>query len=255
MSDTVLIDRIPTLELFRAMLDGAQHERILRVTGTEKMGKTRLLREYRRIAEQDYHTRCALIDLRSKLQNHDDFLYAISQQIGVAYFPKYHAVHDDLAQQTSIQVSNIRLILSQFTARSEQDEDRVERQRRRLTDAFVQDLQMMPPSLPVVLLFDAFEQANDTIQAWLNEQFLLGVCQLPHVYVVFAGRQLPEPLASWQSTCCSHELPPVGLEDHRRYCIEIGINVSDETLVAFHTAFDGRPGYFVEFASKLAMGA
>ena len=110
----------------------------------------------------------------------------------------------------------------------------------------------MPPGLSVVLLFDAFEQADPAIQIWLNEQLVSGLCRLRHVYTVLAGRELPEATVTWQGECHSHVLPAVAPEAHKQFCADVGIRVPDDTVLAFHRVFDGKPGLFAEYALKLA---
>ena len=79
MSDTTLIDRKPAVNHFVNMLDGTLHKRVLRITGSEKMGKSRLLREYYYISREQWRAQCTLSDLRSKLQSFDDTLFVTTQ--------------------------------------------------------------------------------------------------------------------------------------------------------------------------------
>ena len=251
-----MIGRKPAVERFRQMLSGSLHERILRVSGAEKMGKSRLMREYRRIAINEFRAQCALIDLRPQLQkqNHGDVLEAISQQLGSTYFPKYRAVRDKISTQNTVQVRGVTQIFSKLFIRSESDEDVAENQRRRLTEAILEDLQTIPSQLLILLLLDSFEQAEAPVRAWINNQLLTGLSGLPNMYTVVAGRQLPEPHAAWQDIASEYDLPQVGEEDYLKYCTSIGIVPEDSVIKAFHRAFEGKPGLFVEVASKLGRG-
>ncbi len=88
MSENLLIGRSLATDRFREMLAGSRRERILRVTGDEKMGKSRLMREYRHIAEEEFRAQSALIDLRSQLKkkNQGNVLDTVCQQIGLTSF-------------------------------------------------------------------------------------------------------------------------------------------------------------------------
>ena len=120
-----------------------------------------------------------------------------------------------------------------------------------VTSKFCQDLLFSNLANPLVLLFDTFEGASPEIQNWLNEQFIASALQIPKVYLVIAGRSLPELPSNWQDVCESFSLLQVELDDHIAYCKNLGITASEEIIQAFHTAFDGTPGLFAEYASKL----
>ena len=80
MSDTILIDRVSVSKAFTLMLEG-NGTRVLRITGAEKMGKSRLLREFRKLSSKNWDGCCVLIDLRSKFQSYSDIVFQITQQI------------------------------------------------------------------------------------------------------------------------------------------------------------------------------
>jgi len=249
MPNLPLIDRQPAINLFRAMLGGKRRERILRLVGDPKMGKTHMLRVYRHTAEEEFGARCALIDLRSKVQDSSDLLHAAVQQLGSSCFESYQTIHDEWARRPHVQIRGLTALLSIVLLRSERTGQTEQLQRQRLTRAFSRDLAAAPATPPIVLLFDAFEQADRSVQAWLDDDLMVGLSRIPHVWVVVAGRTLPAPLATWQDTCCLHQLLPVSLDDHRWYCTNIEADLSDDQIVAFHVAFDGKPGLFVELVT------
>jgi len=249
MPDILLIDRKPAMNHFVNMLDGTSTKRVLRITGPEKMGKSRLLREYSRLSKEHWRAQCALSDLRSKLQGFDDILFNITQHIGSVYFPNYRATQGERTQPR-IEISRLSQLFSLLNINMAENKTSEEQHRRRITSAFMQDLHLMPPNIPVILLFDAYEEASANIQDWINEQLISGLIQLPNVYIVLAGRNLPEVPQTWLDVCFSYELPPVLFEDQKDYCIRVGIDLEDDVIRAFHEAFDGRPGLFAEYTSK-----
>jgi hypothetical protein len=250
MPDTFLIDRHPAVALLHAMLTGQRPEHILRLTGEAKMGKSHLLRRYRRTAQHEHQARCALIDLRFHLQGYDDLMYAIAQQLGTEHFAHYQTAQDELVRRPQMEVNRLTALLSRVSLGAAGDKDTASTQRRRFTTAFLQDLEALPSSPPVLIMFDVFEGAAPSIRDWLHEHLLTGLCRLPHVWTVVAGRSLPEPLISWCDTCHTHELPSVSLEDHRRYCRHIGAELSDEIIEVLHNVLDGKPGLFVEMVAS-----
>jgi hypothetical protein len=245
----IIIDRQPAINLYRAVLEGERRECILRLIGESKMGKTHMLRVYRHIAEQEYNARCAVIDLRSRLYDCGDLLHLVAQQLGLPNFENYQAAHDKLASQPQMQVSGLMALLSRVSLRAEGAREAEQYQRRWLTAAFLQDLEAIPRGSPIVLLFDAFEQADRLVQDWLNESMLPGLSRITNVRVVVAGQTLPKPPATYHDVCCTHELPPVSLDDHRLYCARIRANLSDEQIEVLHRVLDGKPGLFVELVA------
>lgn len=252
MSDSILVDRIEVINIFNSMVDAAQPAHVLRMTGSEKMGKSRLMREFRHIAEDQWHAKCALVDLRSTAQDYNDILFSITEQLGIEYFPNYKSVRENLSTQPRVEVGRVNQLLSALTIYTEHSENIEAQQKRRLTSSLLQDFKAIPSNSRIVLLLDAFEQASISVQSWINEQLVIGLCRLRNIYIVLAGRTLPQPPVNWEDTCHSYDLLAVSLNHHREYCIKLGIKVSDDTLSAFHEAFEGKPGLFVEYASKLS---
>lgn len=252
MSDSFLMDRETTVSIFRGMIEQKSSEHVFRIIGLEKMGKSRVLREFYNISKYEYHAFSALVDLRSKLQNFADLLFVICEQLGSDHFINFHNIHNDIiAQRKGVEISRTTLIFSTLKVDDKNNKLQDDILRRQLTNAFLKDISSFPFSVPLVFLFDAFEQADESIQDWINEQLLVGLCQLSNVYVVIAGRQLPEPPISYFHSCKFHELIAVEFEAHKKYCVQVGIDIDEQIINAFYTAFEGRPGLFVEYASKL----
>jgi hypothetical protein len=250
MRDTKLLDRHIPVVIFKKMLEGESQESILRLIGSEKMGKSRILREFYYISKNDYIASCALIDLRSKLQSYSELMYGVIEQLGHENFQRYISLQEQFSDQRAVVVSRLGMLFSNLVIRNEQNMKVEETQRLQLTTAFLLDLESLQSIKPVILLFDAFEQGNETTKLWITEQLLIGLCQLPNVHVVIAGRDLPEPLISYNNKCKTHELLPVELDAHLAYCHELGVNLNEPTIIAFVAAFDGNPGLFVEYTSK-----
>ncbi|MEW5873062.1 MAG: hypothetical protein AB1894_27635 [Chloroflexota bacterium] len=254
MSDTQLMDRGATLDLFRSMLNRQRPERYLRLLGTQKMGKSRMLREFRQIARSELGAYCALIDLRTDSQNQVDHLFFMCQQIGAGRFTCFQSVHQEYVERRAVNVTGVKQLFSSLSIRAEQDKSAEEHIRRRLTNAFLQDASSLAAEGRVVLLFDTFDEADTGLQAWLNEQLLPGLYSLENSWVVFAGRSVPEPLTNCQDICLTHELPPVEERHFMEHCSRQGIPVTQEEIATCHRVFNGAPGFFADMAPNLHRG-
>ena len=252
MSEIILIDRLPAINKFMIMLEGSSNKRILQIKGIEKMGKSRLLREYRKLSEKQ-KKHCALIDLRSQFQSCSDIIFQITQQLPFSSWNNFIETQNQLRSAAKVEIKGIYLLLSAMSInisdQKKEDNDNYDRQR--ITSAFCRDLHSANLTSPLIILFDTFESSPPEIQYWLNEQFLAAVLQVPYIYLVFAGRSLPDLQSNWEDICDLYVLPPATLEDHVTYCNSLGIKTSKEIIEAFYGVFEGVPGLFAEYASKL----
>lgn len=253
MSETVLIDRVQAIKLFSEMLEGTKNIRVLRIIGAGKMGKSRLLREFRKLMREKWTGNCALIDLRSKFQSYGDIVFQISQQVSIVGYTNFLNTQQQLSSAPKVEVTKSNLLFSTMSVNMpDQRSDSVEEYaRQKITSAFCKDISMATLGQPIVLLFDTFDGATVNIQNWLNEQVLVALFQIPKIYIVIAGRELPDLPNILTDNSETYVLPSVSLDDHMSYCSSIGLNVSKEVVEAFHEVFDGIPGLFSEYASKL----
>jgi hypothetical protein len=251
MGDVQLIDRIEATDIFRAMLSRKSDYRILCITGSEKMGKSRLMREYMQLAEGEFNAHAALVDLRSSMLSYSDVLSRASEQIGIPYLPHYQAARDDLSRKSSININRMTQILSVILANRDGDENASLHQRDRLASAFINDVQLLSQRTRVVLLFDAFDEAPTKILNWIHEHLAVSLSRVLNVFVVIAGRTLPAAATTWQHLSQTYPLPPVEVEIYLQYCAATGIQISEDHIRTLHRAIDGKPGYFAEMASRL----
>jgi hypothetical protein len=255
MSETVLIDRVPALKKFVDMLAGTSSDRrILRIMGAEKMGKSRLLREFRKSSYELYNAHCALVDLRSKFQSYEDVLYQIVQQVTSIEFKSFTDLQNQMSSPTpKVEISGLRLLLSAMTVNlhGESNSSTEIQNRQRLTSSFCRDILSAGLRTPLVIQFDTFDSASPKIQDWLNDQLISSLLQIPNLYIIIAGRTLLDVPSGWVDVCDSYFLPPASLEDHKNYCKSLGIDTSEEVIKALHEVFEGIPGLFAEYASKL----
>lgn len=253
MSETILIDRIQAVQKFNNMLESSSTTRILRIIGEGKMGKSRLLQEFGKLSREKWNAHCAFINLRSKLQGYSKILFEIKVQIPVSDYANFLETQQQILSNPKVEIEKVNLIFSSLSVnmpdqKRNSDDEHIKQQ---ITSSFCKDLHNASLDYPIVLLFDTFDNAGRNVQNWLNEQFFLEIKQIPHVYLVLAGRSLPEPHDALLDVCETYTLPPVTLDDYISYCDHLGINASREIVEAFHNVFNGTPGLFVEYAPKL----
>ena len=117
MSDTILIDRVPAIKMFTFMLEG-HGTRVLRITGAEKMGKSRLLREFRKLSSENWNSCCVLIDLRSKFQSYSDIVFQITQQIPGLEFNNFFETWQKIQSDPKVEIKRTNLLLSALLHRN-----------------------------------------------------------------------------------------------------------------------------------------
>lgn len=250
MSEAILIDRVPAIQRFSDMIEGTSNKRILRIVGIENMGKSRLLREFQLMSDRKWKAHCALVDLRSKYQSYSDIVFQVVQQISSIEYKNFFDTQQRLLEGPKVDMKGLRLLLSSISI-TMQEHKNDDYDRQLLTSSFCKDLRLAEVGCPIVLLFDTFEGASQKIQDWLTEQLLTSLIQIPNVFVVIAGRSLPEPPSTWRDSCLLFELLPVSLDDSISYCKRLGINADVDIIKAFHDAFEGSPGLFSTYAPKL----
>lgn len=248
--DTILMDRQDEIRLYKQMIRQEVPKRVLLIKGEPKMGKSHLMRELRRIAQQERQL-CALVDIRTRGQSYRDILKLIVQEVGYAYFKRYeekasqlpsHSAPAAIISDDSLAAMMSLLLMAQTQAAQDSGKRQDE-----LTQAFLEDLRLMPPLLPVILLLDAFEEANTETQLWIYQELIIGLYKLPNVLTVVAGRKLLEPEGTWQEASITTELTEVTIEDYKAYCSNMGASdLTEEYILAFHRGLKGRPGSFAE---------
>lgn len=249
--ESKLIDRLEAIDVFKIMISGSEKYRHLRLFGIQKMGKSRMLREYREIALREFNTDCAFIDLRLKTREPIDLLCVICDQIGIDNFPKFHEVYDNYLSQPVIKVEGIRQFLSVFDIKDTKGKSQVEHFRRRMLTAFIQDLKVIPVDQKLLFILDQFDEGDPFVTTWLNEHFMSAIYSFANIFIIFAGRTLPEPMTTYEDICVSYELPPVTKNECKNYCEDEKIAVSDNQVDTLHRAFKGAPGFFVETVNNL----
>lgn len=246
------IDTHEAVRLFHQLMqsDIERQLRILYLTGEAHMGKSHLIKKvFPILAEQEYHARCIMFDLRNPVQDIPEILHLACEQVGRENCRGYYTVLQEIMNHpkreetlsqvlTNVASPNISYnFLNAIRLRSE-----------RLTTQFLMDLSRLQ-NKPIVLLFDTVDSASEHVQSWLIRSFLAKLSLLPHVRIVVAGRVLPEPLGEYMDLLHVHLLSRVkDEEEYIAYCQQRNVPLVEEAIRSLAYECEYIPGLF---ASRL----
>lgn len=244
------------LDIFHELMQTNSNQRVLRLIGQAKLGKSHLLTKvFPALARQEQATcRHAILDLRSQAQGVPDVLHSACAQLGDAGFAGYLAEYRAWRNRPRIEASGLQALLSKISifAQSEAEESR--RVIPDLTRAFVNDLRARPQQ-PVLLLFDAVDNAADATRDWLMDMLLVQLASLPHVRCVVAGRTLPDAAGGYAAVCGHYELQPVQEENaYIHFCQSLGMRLVEQSIRDFARASGYKPGFFAELTEPFQTG-
>lgn len=243
-----LIDRQETLDLFKQLMQSEGELRILRLIGEAKLGKTHLVtRVFPDLAKEDFQARCCVIDLRNKTQEIGDVLHNMYRLLGgESLFPDYYSCYREWLHRPRVNLQRVISFLSTMRINSPDSTNEQKIMIRDLTDGFANDLQNLNQQ-PIVLLFDAVEQADDYTQAWIIDNLLMQLAQIDHVRIVLAGQSIPEPAGNYAMKCFSYELLPIQDEEaYIHYCKQVGAVLEEQSIRDIAQVLDYNPGLFVD---------
>jgi hypothetical protein len=245
------INHQPVIELFIELMQLNSEARALRLLGDGNLGKTHFVKTiFPGIARQQYHARCAVVDLiggRGPIA----VLHDICGQIGgEKAFPKFHAAYRKWQNRPA---SRLQPFLSIFQTHLEQEASEDARWTNRLSTEFAADLAYLRDA-NIVLLFDVVDAANPNTRQWLIDTLLAQVLPLSHLRAVLGGRTMPEAPGSYATLCCSYELQPVTDEEaYISFCREIGVDLVEQKIRETARACEYKPGNFVGLVAPKSM--
>ncbi len=250
------IDGEEILDIFHQLMQTNSDQRVLRLMGQAKLGKSHLLTKVFPVLAQQEQAACrhAILDLRSQAQGVPDVLHSACGQLGDEDFGGYLAEYKAWRNRPRIEATGLQALLSKISisARDETDESR--RVIPDLTLAFVNDLRRRPGQ-PVLLLFDAVDNAAEATRVWLMDSLLVQLAGLPHVRCVVAGRTLPDAAGAYAMACYSYELRPVTEENaYIRFCELHETGLVEQSIRDIARACGYSPGLFAELAQSYRTG-
>lgn len=250
------IDGDEILAIFHELMQPDSPERVLRLMGQAKLGKSHLLTKvFPGLARKEQAAcRHAILDLRSQAQGVPDVLHSACAQLGDAGFAGYLAEYRAWRERPRVEAKNLQAIFSIFSVSAHGETDEIRRVVPDLTRAFVNDLRARPQQ-PVLFLFDAVDNAAEATRDWLMDTLLVQLAALPHVRCVVAGRTLSDAAGGYAVACLSYELRPVIEDDaYIRFCQLQKIDLPEQSIRHFAKAFGYLPGLFAEYTQPFRLG-
>jgi hypothetical protein len=244
------------LALFHELMQPDSDQRVLRLMGQAKLGKSHLLTKvFPTLARQEQAAcRHAILDLRSQAQGVPDVLHSACGQLGDESFGGYLTEYKTWRDRPRIETRGLQALLSKISISAHGEADEIRRVIPDLTLAFVNDLRNRPQQ-PVLLLFDAVDNAAEPIRDWLMDSLLVQLAPLPHVRCVAAGRTLPDAAGGYAAVCEHYELQPVKEDEaYIRFCQLYGIVMVEQSIRDFARGCGYAPGLFAELTQSFRAG-
>jgi len=121
----------------------------------------------------------------------------------------------------------------------------------RLEEEFFQDLRQM--NQPILLILDTFNEASETLAQWMAGSFLAWVSDTSNVWVVVAGKQVPQPTGEWLR-CTKHcRLKRIVDEDAwYKFAKDSGLPFNRDQVGMAVKIFEGLPSEIVKTLEELA---
>jgi hypothetical protein len=244
MYDT--INTYGVIREFRQMMLPNSPNRVMRLIGDGKMGKSHLLTKVLpSLSRQEFQAGCSILDLRNSLHSVPDILHMACSQLGTSNFDGYYEAHQSWMNRPKVEVKGLLAKFSRIDISAKDNQEDTRSRDRQLTTKFVHDLTNIHSEL--LLLFDSVSDASAQMQSWLLDTFLIQVAPLSHVRVIMAGRTLPEAHGSYAYLCQSYHLRPVtDVEEYITYCKRLESTLSEQSIRDFAHACDYTPGMFAE---------
>lgn len=250
------LNRDDELKAFAAILAGTRLESALWVNGESGSGKTSLLTEFRRLARETGRI-TVLIDFKGGSTDVFMILAKLCDGLGPHDFPTCRQALSQRQVRVDPTISgNMGLGRTEIHQTIHLSTFSLEEQRRQThhcTTTFFDELRRRSAPAPV-LLFDTCQDAPPDTLAWLWNLFLFlaDPQRTPGLVVVVAGQRLPEPGSEWTDYCCRFHLSGLQPDLWCDYAQRIQAPLSEETVRAFHTRFQGLPAEMVNTLGMFA---
>lgn len=258
MSPSVHVDRREELALFEAIIAGSISHRGLLVTArppSDGMGKTALLKAFRKAVSSSSVTRMGCVDLKgadSVLQILEEFCVQLDGP-----FSRFHALRLQVLRPhitTVIENSRLRAVSFDIRTGTEPAADHSAISAGSLTEAFIADLDEYHDCALgqiTVIAFDTFEAANASVQRWVGSHLLPRLQSRPWLVLVVAGNEIPDLDLQADDLCELVVLEPLDIESVSEYLQMVGLGDSAETSRFVYAVTNGRPLEVVTIAAKL----
>lgn len=225
MTHTSAIDREKEILLYDSMLAGKIEERILFVQAESGWGKSILLDEFNRRKPKKFLF--AKIDFKGGGTSTSELFSRMRDKLGGwDRFPNLKLELQSILHPAANVASNLLVGKNQIEVYlGGRDEQENQIRLAALTDSLFSDLRTFGKTL---LMFDTYEQSDESIKKWITNSFLSRVQYSPNLFVVLAGQQVPEENLEWD--CQRIPLAGIPHEHWHRYAQSINVTIHVEYI-------------------------
>lgn len=240
------------IQLFRQLLDRNTEDRYMQLLGGPNMGKSHLLTRILPVIAFQHGWRPISLDLRNQATTIVGYLDFLCQTIGRPNFPEYEHALNEWRNQSSAQAESVDELVAMLAKQDQHSTKDLQSIEHQLTISFVNDLRNMD-HIPLLLVFDQVENAEQDVQDWLMTSLLVEINPLTHISVIAGGRSMPAPADSYQPQCHTYELKPVTSDNaYVDYCKETNVSLPEQSIKDFAKAVEYIPGQFANLISTFA---
>jgi hypothetical protein len=253
------VDREKELSHFRDILAGRTDERIMIIQAESGLGKTGLINQFWAMSKGLQRAKVDFIIVNKRVggtqtdKRVGGTLTDLCHQFDKTLFPVLHQQCANLMAAAQMAVSPAMLLSSIDAALAKTGDDDRPIHRAMITDAFFEDLSNIhcqDPN-PIVMLFDTFQKAHESILEWLPEVFLPRIVRYPWIACVVCGQ--PTPALAVNLDCCRH-IRLEGLKENyvREFFHRAKLKPTEQLVryIAKHSA--GRPSDLQQHALTLS---
>ena len=221
-----LMNCVHEIAAFHELLDNAATtQRAILLQGDHGCGKTRLLKEYRRLAEA-----------RGRRVVHFD----LGRQLSVEHC--LERIVDNFADPTRFTTFEQHLRKKKperLSLQADWHED--------LTRAFFTDLRVQRAVVPIFVFFDQLEKADQSLRNWLLDKFVAGLSNRPLLAVLAGHAELERVQHLEWVLFFMPKIPQI--EHFYEYARLYSVQFEPEDMNALFAAFQATPKSFVDYVN------
>lgn len=241
---------------FRELFSNVCGKRIMLLKGASGSGKSSLLKAC--LNEAAASMQPINIELRDSAVSVTEIFSRSAKRLGWERLTQFSQCAQELASQVpQIKVADVKQQGETNTLRIalnvHNTGDREHRQTM-LTDAWFADIEKLEE--PLVMVFDAYEQAPSEVQNWLSGPFLSRTAECAAVRVAIAGQSVPDAGIEWNHCHALHEL--FGVSDACEWLPvvaalgkKVPVEPAEIWLAGICHALGGRPSEIMEIVKAL----
>lgn len=249
-----IVDRVYELGIFSSCINNEnmlQTSSIILIEDVSGQGKTKLLEKYHRYCNENGLLK-SHVDLKANSLTPIDILDTICKDIcpielnqckDILRNPYKVSPSYQISGNKSIGRTDISICTDiQLTGLSPEDR---KQWWAASSQAFFDDFLNFQKKTPkiLILLFDTFDKADPDTQKWISDSILRMATpeRIPGLFVVIAGKKLPDPLGEWEQYSTKLTLEPLKLEDWRCYAQLVHSTLNENQIEQLYSKHKSNP--------------